>query len=42
MTREESAEIKRLKAENRRLPEDNEIQRKASIFFAVELDPRNR
>lgn len=39
---EESAEIKRLKAENRRLREDNEILRKASIFFAGELDPRNR
>lgn len=41
-TSEESAEIKRLKAENRRLREDNEILRKASIFFAGELDPRNR
>ena len=39
---EESAEIKRLKVENRRLREDNEILRKASIFFAGELDPRNR
>ena len=39
---EESAEVKRLKAENRRLREDNEILRRASIFFAGELDPRNR
>ena len=39
---EESAEIKRLKAENRRLTEDLEIMRRASIFFAGELDPRNR
>ena len=42
VTSEESAEIKRLKAENRRLREDNEILRQASIFFAEELDPRNR
>lgn len=39
---EEHAEIKRLKAENRRLREDNEILRRASVFFAGELDPRNR
>jgi transposase len=39
---EESAEIRKLKAENRRLREDNEILRRASIFFAGELDPRNR
>lgn len=31
-----------LKAENRRLREDNEILEAASIFFAGELDPRNR
>ena len=31
---EESAEIKRLNAENRRLTEDPEIMRRASIFFA--------
>lgn len=42
VTSEESAEVKRLKAENRRLREDNEILRRASIFFAGELDPRNR
>lgn len=41
-TREELAEIKALKARVRRLEEDNEILRKASIFFAGELDPRDR
>lgn len=39
---EEHAEIKRLKAENRRLREDNEILKAASVFFAGELDSRNR
>ena len=42
VTTSESAEIRRLKAENRRLREDNEILKAASIFFAGELDPRNR
>ena len=42
LTSEEHAEIRRLKTENRRLREDNEILRNASIFFAGELDPRNR
>lgn len=42
VTSEESEEIKRLKAKVRRLEEDNEILRRASIFFAGELDPRNR
>jgi len=41
-TSEELAEIKALKAKVRRLEEDNEILRRASIFFAGELDPRNR
>lgn len=41
-TSEELAEIKALKAKVRRLEEDNEILRKASIFFAGELDPRSR
>jgi transposase-like protein len=41
-TSEESAEIKRLKAENRRLREDNEILKAATVFFAGELDPRSR
>lgn len=39
---EDNAEIKRLKAENRRLTEDLEIMRRASIFFAGEPGPRNR
>jgi transposase len=36
------AQIKGLKAKLRRLEEDNEILRRASMFFAGELDPRNR
>ena len=40
-TSEELAEIKELKAKVRRLEEDNEILRRASIFFAGELDPRS-
>lgn len=39
---EELAEIKELKAKVRQLEEDNEILRRASIFFAGELDPRGR
>ncbi|GLI31611.1 hypothetical protein BCONGLO52_24520 [Brachybacterium conglomeratum] len=42
VTSEESAEVKRLKSEVKRLREDNEILRRASILFAGELDPRNR
>lgn len=42
VTSEESAEVKRLKSEVRRLREDNEILRRASMFFAAELDPRSR
>jgi transposase-like protein len=41
-TSEELAEIRQLKAQVRRLEEDNEILRKASILFAGELDPRGR
>jgi transposase len=41
-TTDDQGEIKKLKAENRRLREDNEILRQASIFFAGELDSRNR
>lgn len=39
---QELAEIRELKAKVRRLEEDNEILRRASIFFAGELDPRSR
>src|SRR5699024_12158477 len=38
VTTEESAEIKRLKSEVKRLREDNEILRRASIFFASVSD----
>jgi transposase len=41
-TSDEQAEIKRLKAEVRKLREDNEILKAATVFFAGELDPRNR
>jgi transposase-like protein len=41
-TSEELAEIRDLKAKVRRLEEDNDILRRASIFFAGELDPRKR
>lgn len=39
---EEAEEIKRLKAENRRLREDVAILKAATSFFVGELDPRNR
>ena len=39
---DENAELKRLKAENRKLKEDIEILKAATVFFAGELDPRNR
>ena len=42
VTSVEHAEIKRLKAENRRLREDVDILRAATTFFAGELDSRNR
>jgi transposase-like protein len=38
----ELEEIRRLKAENKKLAEANAILRAASIFFAGELDSRNR
>jgi transposase-like protein len=41
-TSDELAELKRLKAENRKLKEDLEILKAATVFFAGELDPRNR
>ena len=42
VTSAEHAEIKRLKAENRRLQEDVAILKAATTFFAGELDSRNR
>ena len=41
-TSEEHAEIRRLKAVNKRLREDVVALRAATTFFAGELDPRNR
>ena len=41
-TSDELTEIKELKARVRRLEEDNDILRRASIFFVGELDPRSR
>ncbi len=41
-TSEELVEIRDLKARVRRLEQDNDILRQASIFFAGELDPRDR
>ena len=38
----ELAEIKSLKSKVRRLEEDNAILKAATVFFAGELDPRNR
>jgi len=38
----EHADIKALKAKVRRLEEDNAILKSATVFFAGELDPRNR
>lgn len=42
VTSAEHEEIKRLKAENRRLREDVAILKAATSFFVGELDPRNR
>jgi transposase len=42
VTSVEHAEIKRLRAENRRLQEDVAILRAATTFFAGELDSRSR
>ena len=38
----EHAELKALKAQVRRLEEDNAILKAATVFFVGELDPRNR
>jgi transposase len=42
VTTQDNIEIKKLKAENKRLREDVEILRAATVFFAGKLDPRNR
>ncbi len=42
VTSEESAEIKRLRAENRLLRDNVAVSRAATTFFAGELDLRNR
>ena len=39
---QELEEIKKLKAENRRLREDVAVLKAATSFFVGELDPRNR
>jgi len=41
-TSEELAEIRALKVKVRRLEDDNAILKSATVFFAGELDPRNR
>ena len=42
VTMAESEEIRRLRLENKRLAEANAILRASAIFFAGELDSRNR
>ena len=42
LTSTELVGLKALKAKVRRLEEDNAILRSATVFFAGELDPRNR
>ncbi|MFG2716516.1 hypothetical protein ACGFX2_39285 [Streptomyces goshikiensis] len=42
MSTDERDELRRLRAENKRLREVNEVLKSATIFFAGELDPRNR
>ncbi len=42
VTSDEREELKRLRAENKRLREVNEVLKSATIFFAGKLDPRNR
>jgi transposase len=41
-TSDEQVELKRLRADNRRLKEDLAILKAATVFFAGELDPHNR
>ena len=42
VTSEEAAEIRRLRAENKRLREDVAVLKAATSFFVGELDPRSR
>ena len=42
VTTAEAEELRVLKRRNRLLEQENEILRRASIFFAGELDPRDR
>lgn len=42
VTSEENEQIRALKAKVRRLEEDNAVLKAATVFFAGELDPRNR
>ena len=42
VTTGDNEEIRRLRKENKRLRESNEILKAATVFFAGELDPRNR
>ncbi len=42
LTSEEREQVKVLKAKVRQLEEDNAILKAATVFFAGELDPRNR
>ena len=42
VTTGENDENTRLRKENKRLRESNEILKAATVFFAGELDPRNR
>ena len=42
LTSQEHEQVKELKAKVRRLEEDNAILKAATVFFAGELDPRNR
>ncbi|MFE5549714.1 transposase [Streptomyces sp. NPDC056534] len=41
VTSDEREELRRLRAENKRLREASEVLKSATIFFAGELDPRN-
>ncbi len=42
MSTDEREELRRLRAENKRLRGVDEVLKSATIFFAGELDPRNR